>query len=181
MEGRTLILFLFSCLGSFSVEAQLSFDISLSADTLEEVFVRAEVEKDSADLGMAALLLAKKQGGFPKENIKHVDLLYLAIDCFDAVEDSLNYYRAKLNLQFVHLSTNDYESAKRLGVQNLTYFKKIGNRHLQLHTLASLSRAYEKSGEPQKANFYLRESLRLNQTVKDTLIEVLTYGNSFSL
>ncbi len=157
----------------FSANAQLHFDTIYQTDYLTEQFKKAASEKDSASLGKAAFLLSEnlKYKNGPTSQI--LDLLTLSLDCFAAVADSAKYYSVRPGLTDYYIDSKLYGAAEKILMEGRDYYDRKKNWGMKIHMLSRLGKLYEAMGDMEKAWEFKEECHHLNQTVKDTLLEVI--------
>lgn len=159
---------------SLPAHAQLDFNAKYELDFLEKSYYEADAQKDTANLGLAAFLLFKQYRKRDESKFKNFDLITTAIRCFKTVGDSINYYRARGQLVNYYFQSKQLVEAQKLAEGNYEYFVRTGNESMQVHTLFTLGRTHGRLKNKEIAAAYFQKSRILNQTVKDTLIEVLT-------
>lgn len=148
-------------------------DSTYQTTYLEAVFSKAQTEKDSALMGMAAFQLHQNFKKSVLENAKSLEWITLSIVCFKAAGDSLNYYNSRTGLVSYYFNVKRYDEIVRILKKNIDYYHLSGNQFMQVHASVSIARAYYGMGKKKKAQDCYNTALELNKIVKDTIIDLI--------
>ena len=158
---------------SLSVQAQLSFDSIYQTEYLREQFAKAEAEKDSAALGMAAYKLGLNLEWEEGLTAKVIDLMTLSLTCLKSAKDTAGYYFVRPNLAEYYIDLNLFSEAEKILLESKAYYNTIGDLALEMHMTSRLAQLYKKIGDSVKHQQYTSETRLMNITVKDTLLDII--------
>lgn len=95
-----------------------------------------------------------------------------SIQYYGILDDSLNYHQGNLILTDFYLNSKLYKEALELNLKALRFFKNKEDRKAQLSISKKLAEIYRLQKNVPKEYEFLKNSLQLNNSIKDTLMEI---------